>query len=118
MLRSLQCFFLLAVFTAPGLAQTPTATPPATSTPIPSAPAVDARSYIVIDYRTDKILAAKDAVARMEPASLTKLMTAYIVFQELAAGKLKLDEPDGGNLCAIDEHQCEAPRHGGHEFRE
>jgi D-alanyl-D-alanine carboxypeptidase (penicillin-binding protein 5/6) len=93
MLRSLQCFFLLAVFTAPGLAQTPTATPPATSTPIPSAPAVDARSYIVIDYRTDKILAAKDAVARMEPASLTKLMTAYIVFQELAAGKLKLDEP-------------------------
>ena len=28
----------------------------------------------------------------MEPASLTKLMTAYIVFQELAAGKLKLDE--------------------------
>ena len=32
-------------------------------------------------------------MARMEPASLTKLMTAYIVFQELAAGKLKLDEP-------------------------
>ena len=29
----------------------------------------------------------------MEPASLTKLMTAYIVFQELAAGKLKLEEP-------------------------
>ena len=35
----------------------------------------------------------KEAAARMEPASLTKLMTAYIVFQELAAGKLKLDEP-------------------------
>ena len=32
-------------------------------------------------------------MARMEPASLTKLMTAYIVFQELAAGKLKLDDP-------------------------
>src|SRR6202035_1276364 len=44
-------------------------------------------------YRTDKILAAKDAVARMDPASLTKLMTAYIVFQELSIGKLKLDEP-------------------------
>jgi D-alanyl-D-alanine carboxypeptidase (penicillin-binding protein 5/6) len=54
---------------------------------------VDARSYILVDYRTDKTLAAKDSEARMEPASLTKLMTAYIVFQELAAGKLKLDQP-------------------------
>ena len=50
---------------------------------IPTPPEVDARSYIVVDYHTDKILAAHDADARMEPASLTKLMTAYIVFQEL-----------------------------------
>jgi len=62
-------------------------------TPIPTPPAVDARSYIVVDFHTDKVLAAKDAVARMEPASLTKLMTAYIVFEQLRAGKLKLDEP-------------------------
>jgi D-alanyl-D-alanine carboxypeptidase (penicillin-binding protein 5/6) len=61
-------------------------------TAIPTPPAVDARAYIVVDSHTDKILAAKDAVARVEPASLTKLMTAYIVFQELAQGKLKLDE--------------------------
>jgi D-alanyl-D-alanine carboxypeptidase (penicillin-binding protein 5/6) len=61
--------------------------------PIPTAPAVDARAYILVDFRTDKSLAAKNATERMEPASLTKLMTAYIVFQELAAGKLKLDEP-------------------------
>jgi D-alanyl-D-alanine carboxypeptidase (penicillin-binding protein 5/6) len=54
---------------------------------------VDARAYIVVDYRTDKVLASREAAARLEPASLTKLMTAYIVFQELAAGKLKLDEP-------------------------
>ena len=60
---------------------------------IPTAPAVDARAYILVDAHTDKVLASKDAVARAEPASLTKLMTAYIVFQELAAGKLKLDEP-------------------------
>jgi serine-type D-Ala-D-Ala carboxypeptidase (penicillin-binding protein 5/6) len=59
---------------------------------IPTAPQVDARAYIVVDSRTDKILAAKDAAARMEPASLTKLMTAYIVFQELAGGKLKLED--------------------------
>jgi D-alanyl-D-alanine carboxypeptidase (penicillin-binding protein 5/6) len=61
--------------------------------PIPTPPAVDARSYLVVDFRTDKTLAALNPDARMEPASLTKLMTAYIVFQKLAAGALKLDEP-------------------------
>src|SRR5271156_5503818 len=61
--------------------------------PIPTPPAVDARSFLVVDYRTDKPLAALNPDARMEPASLTKLMTAYIVFQKLAAGALKLDEP-------------------------
>ena len=61
--------------------------------PIPTAPAVDAHAYILVDYRTDKMLAVQDPDARMEPASLTKLMTAYIVFEQLATGKLKLDEP-------------------------
>jgi D-alanyl-D-alanine carboxypeptidase (penicillin-binding protein 5/6) len=60
--------------------------------PIPTPPTVDARSYVVIDYHTGKTLAALDADARMEPASLTKLMTAYLVFQELAGGKLKLQD--------------------------
>ncbi len=87
MLRSLlACVSLTAFAAAHCFAETPA------PTAIPTAPQVDARTYIVVDYRTDKILAAKDAVARMEPASLTKLMTAYIVFQQLAAGKLKLDE--------------------------
>jgi serine-type D-Ala-D-Ala carboxypeptidase (penicillin-binding protein 5/6) len=86
----LACVFLTAFVTFPCFAETPA--PAAAPVTIPTAPQVDARAYIVVDYRTDKILAAKDAVARMEPASLTKLMTAYIVFQELAAGKLKLDE--------------------------
>ncbi len=83
MLRSLLTLPLLAALSAPSIAA---------ETPIPTAPAVDARSYILVDYRTDKTLAAHEATARAEPASLTKLMTAYIVFQELAAGKLKLDE--------------------------
>jgi serine-type D-Ala-D-Ala carboxypeptidase (penicillin-binding protein 5/6) len=92
MLRSrLACVLLTAFAAVPCLAETPA--PATAATSIPTAPQVDARAYIVVDYRTDKILAAKDAVARMEPASLTKLMTAYIVFQELSIGKLKLDEP-------------------------
>jgi serine-type D-Ala-D-Ala carboxypeptidase (penicillin-binding protein 5/6) len=90
----LACVSLTAFAAVQCFAETPAPAPvPSTlTTTIPTAPQVDARAYIVVDYRTDKILAAKDAVARMEPASLTKLMTAYIVFQELAAGKLKLDE--------------------------
>ncbi len=84
MLRPLLSLVLLAVFAASqGFADIP----------IPTAPSVDARAYIVVDYRTGKVLASQDAVARLEPASLTKLMTAYIVFQELKDGKLKLDEP-------------------------
>jgi D-alanyl-D-alanine carboxypeptidase (penicillin-binding protein 5/6) len=93
MLRSfLACAFLTVFVTVPCVAASPAPPAPPAAMAIPTPPQVDARTYIVVDYRTDKILAAKDAVARMEPASLTKLMTAYIVFQELAAGKLKLDE--------------------------
>jgi D-alanyl-D-alanine carboxypeptidase (penicillin-binding protein 5/6) len=99
MLRSLLLFASVAAFAAgpdmaaPPPAAAPLAAPAATSAvAIPTAPQVDARAYVVVDYRTDKILAAQEATTRMEPASLTKLMTAYIVFQELAAGKLKLDE--------------------------
>ncbi len=59
---------------------------------IPNPPQVDARAYIVADYQTGKVLAASNATERMEPASLTKLMTAYIVFHELSVGKLKLED--------------------------
>jgi D-alanyl-D-alanine carboxypeptidase (penicillin-binding protein 5/6) len=84
MFRALSSLLFLAfIAAAPGFA----------ATPIPTPPAVDARAYIVVDYHTGKVLASQEAVARMEPASLTKLMTAYIVFQELSTGKLKLDEP-------------------------
>jgi D-alanyl-D-alanine carboxypeptidase (penicillin-binding protein 5/6) len=87
MFRSfLACLSITALLAAPCRAASPA------PSPVPTAPQVDARSYILVDYRTDKTLASKDSQARMEPASLTKLMTAYIVFQELAAGKLKLDQ--------------------------
>jgi len=88
MFRSfLACLSITALLAAPCRAAS------STPSPVPTAPPVDARSYILVDFRTDTTLASKDSQARMEPASLTKLMTAYIVFQELAAGKLKLDQP-------------------------
>ena len=48
--------------------------------PIPAPPSVPARAYLLEDYQTSRVLASDHADDRMEPASLTKLMTAYIVF--------------------------------------
>ena len=90
---------------APAASTAPSASVPAVSAPavagmaIPGAPQVDARSYILVDYQTGKVLAANNATERMEPASLTKLMTAYIVFHELSVGKLKLED-----MVTVSEH--------------
>jgi D-alanyl-D-alanine carboxypeptidase (penicillin-binding protein 5/6) len=83
----------------------PSASTPAVSAPlvagmaIPGPPQVDARAYILVDYQTGKVLGASNATERMEPASLTKLMTAYIVFHELNLGKLKLED-----MVTVSEH--------------
>ena len=61
--------------------------------PIPKAPSIDARSYILMDYDSGRVLGEHRADERMEPASLTKLMTAYAVFKALKENRLKLDEP-------------------------
>jgi D-alanyl-D-alanine carboxypeptidase (penicillin-binding protein 5/6) len=70
---------------------------------VPAPPQVDARSYILVDFRTDTTLAALDPDARMEPASLTKLMTVYLVFEQLASGKLKLED-----MIPVSEHAWRA----------
>ena len=59
---------------------------------LPPAPSVDARAYVLIDYNSGKILAGDKADERMEPASLTKIMTVYVVLNELKAGKIKLSD--------------------------
>lgn len=60
--------------------------------PVPSAPMVDARNYVLFDPASGQLLAAHDADKRVPPASLTKLMTAYLAFQALSNGNLKLDQ--------------------------
>ena len=62
------------------------------SLPIPKAPTVAAKSYLLIDFDSGQILAEKDVEAQVEPASITKMMTAYVVFKELAAGSLQLND--------------------------
>jgi len=61
--------------------------------PIPKPPTIPARSYIVLDFQSTKVLAEEKADERMEPASLTKLMTAYGVFKALKDKRLKLRDP-------------------------
>lgn len=63
----------------------------ASTLPVPDAPPIKAASYVLMSYRTGQVLAQKDPDEHRAPASTTKLMTAYIVFQELAAGRISLD---------------------------
>ena len=55
---------------------------------LPAAPALSAKSYLLYDYTSNQVLVNQNADARMEPASLTKLMTAYLVFDALKHGTL------------------------------
>lgn len=56
----------------------------------PQPPEVAARAYLLVDVTANQILAAKDIDAPLEPASLTKLMTAYLVFDALRSKKIAL----------------------------
>ena len=60
--------------------------------PIPAPPIIGAKSYLMIDGRTGHVLASHQPDERLAPASLTKLMTAYVVFQTLRRGQIRLDE--------------------------
>jgi len=77
--RALGAAFLLAVATI-------------AAAQAPQPPEVAAKSYIVLDLTTRQTLAERDADASADPASLTKLMTAYIVFQALREKKLTLEQ--------------------------
>lgn len=59
---------------------------------MPQAPEVAAKAYLLLDVTANQVLAAKDPDTAVEPASLTKLMTAYLVFDALRTGKISLKQ--------------------------
>ncbi len=59
---------------------------------MPQPPEIAARSYLLMDVTTGQVLAEKDAESSVEPASLTKLMTAYLVFDALRTKKIALTQ--------------------------
>ena len=63
-----------------------------TQQPVPDPPQVAAKGYLLIDFNSGQILAELNADERLEPASLTKIMTGYVVFREIAAGKVALTD--------------------------
>ncbi|ESS71866.1 D-alanyl-D-alanine carboxypeptidase DacC [Methyloglobulus morosus KoM1] len=60
--------------------------------PIPAPPSIAATSHILIDYNSGKVLAENNADAKLAPASLTKILTVYVVFKEIKNGHLHLDD--------------------------
>ena len=84
----------LALAQAPAPAPAP---PPAAAAPaavsIPDAPKPDqSTAWLVMDYATGQVLAGENVDARVEPASITKVMTSYVIAAEIAAGKVNPDD--------------------------
>ena len=84
-MQSIRCFLLSLLFLS--------ICAPLYAVPvIPSGLQISARSYILKDFHSNQILQEQNADERVEPASLTKLMTAYIVFSELRSSRIKLTD--------------------------
>jgi D-alanyl-D-alanine carboxypeptidase (penicillin-binding protein 5/6) len=79
-MKRLLALLLAACAAAPSLAQRP------------QPPEIAARQYLLIDMASNQVLAERDADARADPASLTKLMTAYLVFAAIRDKKLTLEQ--------------------------
>lgn len=65
---------------------------PSINTVLPQPPGIDATAYLLMDVTSGQILAESNSNALVEPASLTKLMTAYLVFDALQKNRLSLDQ--------------------------
>ncbi|HEX22527.1 MAG TPA: D-alanyl-D-alanine carboxypeptidase [Chromatiales bacterium] len=75
------CLFLISLASAANSA-----------TLIPAAPKIKAKGYLLIDFHSGQVLAEKNADKRLEPASLTKMLSAYVIDYELAQGNIHLDD--------------------------
>jgi len=60
--------------------------------PVPQPPQINASSYILMDFNTGTVLAEREIDSRVEPASLTKLMTAYVIFKAIEEEQMGLNE--------------------------
>lgn len=66
--------------------------PPPVGMPTPAAPQLSASSYILVDFDSGEVIVEHEVDTRADIASITKLMTSYVVFQELASGNIGLED--------------------------
>jgi len=87
-------FFLFCLFTLSGFQGVSAQPTPSTAKPyvIPSPPSIAAKSFLLIDFNSGHVLAEKDSNQRVEPASLTKIMTGYVVINELKNDNISMDD--------------------------
>jgi D-alanyl-D-alanine carboxypeptidase (penicillin-binding protein 5/6) len=98
-MKSLVSVLVLLVFSWVAVAagemptmDSPARAPASDDIPIPDPPQLAAKSYLLIEHNSGRVLAESNADERLEPASLTKILTAYVVFRELSAGNVKLSD--------------------------
>ncbi|MGF1716342.1 serine hydrolase [Photobacterium chitinilyticum] len=59
---------------------------------VPEAPQIAAKGYVLMDYHSGKILAGNKEYVQIPPASLTKMMTSYVIGQEVSRGNISMDD--------------------------
>src|SRR5690242_10559270 len=97
--RTLTTFAAAALVVGAAFAQqtppkpSPVPRPTVPEAPVPPPPDVDGKAWVLMDYATGQILASKNPDERVEPASITKIMTDYVVSAELSNGKIKMTDP-------------------------
>ena len=77
----MRVLFFLLLFSFEALAQ-----------PVPQQPSISARAWLLLDYGSNQTLVGANADLRIEPASLTKLMTAYLSFSALKQGRVLINQ--------------------------
>ncbi|MCX7557630.1 D-alanyl-D-alanine carboxypeptidase [Xanthomonadaceae bacterium JHOS43] len=100
LLPILAATFLGIGLATPALAQDAPATQPTPRLPTPNAapavtpspPSIQGTAWLLVDDATGQVLASHNADLQVEPASITKVMTSYVVSAELAAGKISKDD--------------------------
>jgi D-alanyl-D-alanine carboxypeptidase (penicillin-binding protein 5/6) len=85
-------FVLLGIALAGAGQAQPVPTPVAPGVAIPAPPASAAKAYILLDPNSGQVLARQQEQERLDPASITKLMTAYAVFRALRDGRISLED--------------------------
>ncbi|MCC4105467.1 serine hydrolase [Serratia ureilytica] len=68
------------------------ATPAVHAAEPPAPPQVDAKAFILMDYNSGKVLTEGNSDTRLDPASLTKIMSSYVIGQAIKAGKIKPED--------------------------